>query len=67
MTLWTIKDIREYISWFDAALVSIKASLSRKLLEEFITEESAKQLFIDLVKQTNDKIQEKMFVLHFEI
>lgn len=61
------KDIREYISWFDAALVSIKASLSRKLLEEFITEESAKQLFIDLVKQTNDKIQEKMFVLHFEI
>lgn len=61
------KDIREYISWFDAALVSIKASLSRKLLEDFITEESAKQLFIDLVKQTNDKIQEKLFVVHFEI
>lgn len=51
-----VADMKEYLKWFVYSGRTISSPLAKKIVDECITDDNAKQQFMDLVNATNDQI-----------
>ena len=51
-----VADMKEYLKWFIYSGKTISSPLAQKIVDECITDENAKQQFLDLINDTNNQI-----------